>query len=232
MKRLRPSAALLVAAGAALLALLAYPVAAEAAIARFGVRAVAGALLVLGAVPLLARLALDLGGRLRIALQQGGTLVLAALALASGDGLWLLLFPALVNATLCGIFLASRREDPCIVESLVLWLQPRTPDFVRPYCRALAIVWGGIFGLAALAIAAAALFAPGAWRTAALSGYAGTVVAVSAAEFVFRKLWFRHYTSRPLDQWFARHFPAERTERGRRSLAHIERMTALGYHRK
>ena len=232
MKRLRPSAALLVAAGAALLALLAYPVAAEAAIARFGVRAVAGALLVLGAVPLLARVALDPGGRLRIALQQGGTLVLAALALASGDGIWLLLFPALVSATLCGIFLASRREDPCIVESLVLWIQPHTPDFVRPYCRALALLWGGIFGLAALAIAAAALLAPGAWRTAALSGYAGAVVAVSAAEFVFRKLWFRHYTSRPLDRWFARHFPAERTERGRRSLAYIERMTALGYHRQ
>jgi uncharacterized membrane protein len=222
---------LLITAGTALLALIAYPAAAEAAIARFGVRSVAGALLLLGAVPLLARVALDPGAGLRIALQQGGALVLAALALASGDRLWLLLLPALVSATLCVIFLASRREDPCIVESLVLWLQPRSPDFVRPYCRALALLWGGIFGLAALAITGAALLAPGAWRTAALSGYAGAVVAVSAAEFVFRKLWFRHYTSRPLDQWFARHFPAERTERGRRSLAYIERMKALGYDR-
>jgi uncharacterized membrane protein len=230
VKRLRPSAALLITAGAALLALLAYPVAAEAAIARFGVRAVAGALLVLGAVPLLARMALDPGGWLRIALQHGSPLLLFALALASGDELWLLLVPALVNALLCATFLASRREDPCIVESLVHWIQPHTPDFVRPYCRGLALLWGGIFGLAALAIAAAALLAPGAWRTAALSGYAGAVVAVSAAEFVFRKLWFRHYTSRPVDRWFARHFPAERTERGRRSLAYIERMRALGYH--
>jgi uncharacterized membrane protein len=231
VKRLRPSAALLIAAGASLLAMLAYPIAAEAAIARFGVRGVAGALLVLDAVPLLARVALDPGGRLRIALQHGGTLLLAALALASGDRLWLLLFPALVSATLCAIFLASRRQDPCIVESLVRWLQPHSPDFVRPYCRALALLWGGIFGLAALAIASAALFAPGAWRTTALSGYAGAVVAVSAAEFVFRKLWFRHYTNRPLDQWFARHFPAERTERGRRSMAYIQRMKALGYDR-
>jgi uncharacterized membrane protein len=231
VKRLRPSAALLITAGAALLVLVAYPAAAEAAIARFGVRAVAGSLLLLDAVLLLARFALDPGRQLRIALQQGGTLVLGALALASGDRLWLLLFPALVNATLCGIFLASRREDPCIVESLVLWLQPHTPDFVRPYCRALALLWGAIFGLAALAIAAAALLAPGAWRMAALTGYAGAVVAVSAAEFVFRKLWFRHYTSRPLDRWFAHHFPAERTARGRRSMAYIERMKALGYHR-
>lgn len=230
MKRLRPSAALLVTAGAVLVALLAYPVAAEAAIARFGVRSVAGALLVLGALPLLARLALEPGGRLRIALQQGGPEVLAALAIASGNGLWLLLVPALVNAILCWILLASLREDPCLVESLVLWIQPHTPDFVRPYCRALALLWGAIFGLAALAIAAAALLAPGAWRTAALTGYAGAVVAVSAAEFVFRKLWFRHYTSRPLDQWFARHFPAERTARGRRSMAYLERMKALGHH--
>jgi uncharacterized membrane protein len=222
----------MVAVGAALLALLAYPVAAEAAIARFGVRAVAGALLGLAAIALAARVALDPRGWLRSLLQEGGALALAALALASGDRLWLLLFPALVSATLCVIFLESRRDDPCLVESLVLWLQPRTPDFVRPYCRALALLWGVIFGLAALAIAAAALLAPEAWRTAALSGYAGAVIAVSAGEFVFRKLWFRHYTSRPLDQWFARHFPAERTERGRRSLAYIERMKALGYHRE
>ena len=230
MKRLPPSAALLVAAGISLLALIAYPVAAEAAIARFGVRAFAGALMALTAVTLLARVALDPGGWLRIALEEGGALVLAALALATGDRLWLLLFPALVNAILCVILLASRRQDPGIVETLVLWLQPRTPDFVRPYCRGLALLWGMIFGLAALAIAAAALLAPEAWRSAALTGYAGAVVAVSAAEFVFRKLWFRHYTSRPLDRWFARHFPAERTARGRRSLAYLEQMKALGYH--
>lgn len=228
---LRPSAAHGVAALAALLAVVAYPFAAELAIARWGVRALAGAVLALGAATLLARALLDRAHWKGALLEHGGALLLAALALASGREVWLLLFPVLVNATLFGVFLASRRQDPCIVEEVARWIEPHLPPFVGPYCRTLTLLWAGFFALAAAAIAAVALLRPEAWRAAALPGYFGVLLALSAVEFVFRKVWFRHYTRRRIDQWFARHFPAHETERGRRSLAYIQRMRELGYHR-
>jgi hypothetical protein len=53
--------------------------------------------------------------------------------------------------------------------------------------------------------------------------YAGMGV-LQAAEFFVRKLWFRNYTSRPLDRLLSRLFPAENTAPGRRSLAYIQEM--------
>lgn len=226
----RPSAAQGVAAATAALAVVVYPFTADALLARWGVRALAGAVLALGLASLLARAALDPGKRRNAILEHGGVLALATLALASGDVLWLLLFPVLINATLCSVFLASLREDPCIVEEVARWIEPHLPDFTRSYSRVLTGLWSGFFALASLGIGAVALFDPEAWRTASLSVYFGAVAVLSVLEFVFRKVWFRHYTSRRIDRWFARVFPPERTERGRRSLAYIQRMRELGYH--
>jgi uncharacterized membrane protein len=225
-----PSAAHVVAAAAAALAVVAYPFAAEAALERWGVRAVAGAVLALGAASLVARAALDRRHLRAAVLEHGAALVLAAMAFVSGGVVWLLLFPVLVNATLCVVFVASRRADPCIVEEVARWIEPHLPDFTRGYCRALTLLWSGFFALAALGIGAVALADPAHWRTATLHVYFGTLAAVSLAEFVFRKIWFRHYTSRLVDRLFGRIFPADRTERGRRSLAYIQRMRELGLH--
>lgn len=142
----------------------------------------------------------------------------------------LLLLPALAHATLCAVFLASLRADPCIVERAARRIEPHLPDFTRGYCRALTLVWSGFFAVAAVGIAALALSGPTPWRSAALPAYAGAVACLSAAEFVFRKVWFRHYTRRRIDRLFGRLFPADRTARGRRSLAYLQRMRELGYH--
>jgi uncharacterized membrane protein len=162
--------------------------------------------------------------------EHGGVLGLAALALASGATVWLLLFPALVNATLCAVFLASLREDPCIVEEVARWIEPFLPDFTRGYCRAVTLLWAAFFAAQALAIGTVALLQPGAWRTVSGPLYFGVVGILSVLEFVFRKLWFRHYTRRGIDRLFARLFPSHRTERGRRSEAYLDRMRELGYH--
>jgi hypothetical protein len=45
----------------------------------------------------------------------------------------------------------------------------------------------------------------------------------AAAEFLVRKTWFRYYFhGGPFERFWAWLFPAERTARGRRSLAYIE----------
>lgn len=227
----RPTAAQGLAAGAAALAVVTYPFAADAVLARFGVRAVAAVLLAGGAAVLVARMRLDRRHPRSVLLEHGGVLALAALALASGATVWLLLFPALVNATLCVVFLASLREDPCIVEEVARWIEPFLPDFTRGYCRAVTLLWAAFFAVEALAIGVVALAQPSGWRTVSVPLYFGALAILSVAEFVFRKLWFRHYTRRPVDRLFARLFPAHRTERGRRSEAYLDRMRELGYHR-
>lgn len=226
----RPSAAHGVAAAAAALAVIGYPFVADAALDRFGVRPFAAAVLGLGALTLLARAALDRAHLRNVLLEHGGAVALGLLALISGSELWLRLFPVLVNATLCAVFLASRREDPCLVEEVARWIEPHLPPFVRDYCRVLTLAWAGFFAAAAIGIGAVALLDPASWRLAAVPAYFGVLFGLSAVEFVFRKVWFRHYTSRRIDQWFSRHFPAERTERGRRSLAYIQQMRELGLH--
>ena len=49
--------------------------------------------------------------------------------------------------------------------------------------------------------------------------------AVTGVEFLFRKTWFRYYArSGPVERLWSILFPAERTERGRRSMEYIRRM--------
>ena len=47
--------------------------------------------------------------------------------------------------------------------------------------------------------------------------------ALFAVEFLLRKLWFRFYGDGLADRILARVFPAERTAKGRRSLAYVRR---------
>jgi len=94
----------------------------------------------------------------------------------------------------------------------------------------LAGIWAGFFAAAAVGIAAVALLEPAAGLTTVLRVYTGAVALLFVSEFVFRKVWFRHYTSRRIDRLFERVFPAGRTARGRRSLAYIQRMRELGLH--
>jgi hypothetical protein len=59
------------------------------------------------------------------------------------------------------------------------------------------------------------------------------MAALAVVEYAVRKAWFRYYAGGPLDRLWATLLPAENSERGRRSLAHIRearaRMRAEGF---
>ena len=200
---------------------VAWPFVAEWLVVRFGVRALAAALFGVGALSLLgargalpAELAL---GRLDVA----GMAALVALALASGQRVFLLLVPAWVFVALARIFAASLRGGGSVIERVAFLMQPYAPDFIRPYCRGVTLFWAATFAANALAIAALALFAPLAWWRS----YTGWIewlglVVLSLAEFAVRKAHFRNYDDGPIDLLFERFFPADRSEMGRRASAY------------
>jgi uncharacterized membrane protein len=221
----RPSArqALLGLAFAA--AAVAWPFLADSLVELFGVRALAvtalavSALLVRGARGALPpELAL---GRLDSAVLLG----LVALAAVTGERVFLLLVPAWVYAALARIFAASLRGGGSVIERVAFMIQPYAPDFIRPYCRRVTAMWAGLFAANAVAVAALALFAPLEWWRA----YTGWIVwlafiAISAVEFVVRKAHFRNYDDGPIDLLLERLFPSEKTEMGRRAMAHKAEM--------
>ena len=153
-----------------------------------------------------------------------GALALVALAAATGDARCLRLVPAWVYASLAALFAASLRGPGSILERAARWLVPEAPEFIRGYCRALTGVWVAIFLAVALAVAGLALAADPAawWRFTARDAWLA-MGAFSALEFLVRKTWFRNYFhGGPFERLWSRLFPAERTARGRRSLAYIE----------
>jgi uncharacterized membrane protein len=204
--------------------LVAYPYFLDGALARFGVRSVCSALLVLGIV------SIALGARARAALgvvawPSLGIAVVLGVGAASGKRDALLLVPAFVYLGLAQTFRASLSREDSIIERCARYLVPETPDFVRPYCRALTWLWVGFFVACAAVIAGLALAGPaGAWQTVTGWGIYALMLAISALEFFVRKTWFRNYFyNGPFDRFWAKLFPAENTEQGRRSAAYIQR---------
>ena len=154
------------------------------------------------------------------------------LALASGDRFWLLFIPALVNFYLALLFASSRRDEMSIVERGARMLQPYLPDFTRSYCHVLSGCWAAFFLVFAILIAWAALSREVAsWRFFATTLYFGLITAISAVEFVHRKIWFRNYGIGPFDRFLQRLFPCEATERGLRSKAYMNHMHETLYGR-
>lgn len=225
--------------GLALLAgaLVVYPWAIDAALARFGVRPVAAALLALAL----------LGGGLRFAPSRmprdalprvpgfpAAIVALLLAALVSGDLRALVLVPAAVHLWLALLCAASLREPLSLMERAARFLQPRAPDFIRSYCRKLTALFAVLFAANAAVIAWLVLDgAPEARRAFSAWGVWTPMAAVSAVEYFVRKSWFRYYAGGLLDRLWAAWLPAENTERGRRSLAYIQQaraeMRAAGY---
>lgn len=113
------------------------------------------------------------------------------------------------------------------MERLARIVEEDAPDFIGPYCRAASGGWALLCAAIAAAIAAEALRGDAeAWRFAAGPGAVGVLAAALLVEFLFRKLHFRHYGSGPVDRALSALFPAERTERGRRSQAHLRARAA------
>jgi uncharacterized membrane protein len=220
-------------------ALLVYPWAIDAALARLGTRPVAGVLLGLALLGGASPLQLGRVTERRIDFPHvpgfpGAFAVLLAAALATGDVRCLLLVPAAVYLWLALLAAASLRQPPSLIERAALFLQPRAPDFIRPYCRKVTALWCALF--AATAVAIAWLVASGddeARRAFSSWGLWLPVGVLSAVEYGVRKAWFRYYAGGALDRVWAALLPAENTERGRRSLAYIRdaraRMRADGF---
>jgi hypothetical protein len=157
-----------------------------------------------------------------------------AAALLTGDVRFLHLVPAVVYlwlALLCG---ASLFEERSLIERAARFLQPRAPDFIRSYCRKVTALWCAVFAATAAVIAWLAIAGAGEARRAFSEwGLWVPIAILSALEYAVRKAWFRYYAGGPLDRIWAALLPAERTERGRRSLAYIQsaraRMRAEGF---
>lgn len=226
----RPPPLLLAGLAAAGVLLFAYPFLIEQAEARFGTRLVATAFVALGTLTFRKGPVIPLGdasrpfpvpflGGLRL-----GCLALLAGALVTGDRRWLLLIPAAIQIFLAAAFAASLREVP-VIERAARFLQPRAPEFIRPYCRKVTLVWAGLFAVNATLIGALVFAAtPDSWRAFAGWGVYALMGVVTGAEYFVRKSWFRYYGSHPIDRLWARLLPPEETERGRRSLAYIRQM--------
>jgi len=218
-------------------ALLVYPWLIDAALARFGVRPVAAALCVATAAGGLVRFGPRDGRRLELPRVPGFPAAIAALplaALATGDLRWLVLVSAAVHLWLCLVFAASLREPVSLIERAARFMQPRAPEFIRSYCRKVTALFALLFAGNAAAIAwLVAAGAGDARRWFATAGVWLPLAAVSLVEYAVRKAWFRYYAGGLLDRVWAALLPAENTERGRRSLAHIRRardeMRAAGY---
>lgn len=210
------------------LAAFAYPLVGELAIERIGVSATAGVLLAIALLGMALRLAVE-RKPVRLLAQNAGALALLGLAVATGDRLWLQLFPALINLYLAVIFAGSLATGSSIVERGARMLEPYLPAFTRGYCECLTGLWAAFFAANAIGMAVLAAGPADVWQRYTVVGYPVAVAVLSAIELVVRKLWFRNYGAGPLDRALARFFPAESTARGRRSLAYIRRLHAAGY---
>jgi uncharacterized membrane protein len=207
--------------------ILASPFVLRPATEHIGPRRVA-AFTLLGAVLALLTRGLPSGAGLGLSRTLlSGVVLLAGLAVGSGQLVFLQLLPALVYVHLIWIFARSLQEPVSLIGQMARRVDPKAPDFIDPYCRKLTLVWCGVFVINAAWISAFAL----AGRYDAWTWYSGALsylfmAAVQATEFVVRKAWFRHYGRGPLDRVFARLFPSENTPQGRRSLAYIQQMRA------
>ncbi|MCP3984571.1 MAG: hypothetical protein GY723_09275 [bacterium] len=212
--------------GLAMLGILlvaAYPFALEWALLRFGLRTVAVALLVSGAAGLAWRWRSITAPALRPT--QLAILGLLALAAVTGRRAPLLFVPAAIQLGLAGYFLASLRRGDSVVERMAHFMQPYLPDWIRPYCRVVTVLWAIFFLGNAVAIAwLASETDPARWKAWTGAGLYVTAFVLQGIETLFRKTWFRAFDEGPIDRLFARLFPPERTPRGRRSMEYIRRM--------
>ncbi|MCA8958884.1 MAG: hypothetical protein KDC38_00160 [Planctomycetes bacterium] len=142
-------------------------------------------------------------------------------AIVRGDPRWLLWIPSGGYLAVGSVFAWSIVRPPSVIERAAFWIQPRAPEFIRPYCRVTTGIWAVALiaiGSSAVALSVTTTFAETRqllrWTPLGLG-------ALALVEVVFRKIWFRHYKDGWVDRAFARFFPAERTERGRRSQAYL-----------
>jgi uncharacterized membrane protein len=201
---------------------LAYPFTVYFAYSRLGTRQLALLLLGLYAISVAVRYrgsAADLWALLR---QFAGIGLLIGIAVTTGNRTVLLFLPVVVNLFLFGTFSLSLRKGPPMIERFARMVEDDLPDFTIPYCRKVTIAWCMFLASNAVFMLALALAAPLSWW-ALYTGLISYLVigTLLAAEFVLRKIWFRHYGNGLANRIFRWIFPPQRTALGRRSLAYV-----------
>ncbi|MFN2425178.1 MAG: hypothetical protein ABR587_01880 [Candidatus Binatia bacterium] len=148
-----------------------------------------------------------------------------AFAMVSGSATALALLPAIVQAAVARLLLASLGDETTLIEKGARISHPLAPDFIGSYCRKLTAVWAAMFAASAAFIALCALGGfTDMHRTWTGWLFWALLSAFCVVEFFWRKSWFRYFGDGPLDRLLARAFPPANTERGRRSHAYLLRM--------
>lgn len=206
--------------GLAMLGAASYPLLLGSLLGAFGVRSVAAALALFAVASAIGRQHDSSGW---IVFARGVAIALAGTSVVTGSAAPLLLVPSFVYAVLGAIFFASLAGDVSLVERGARLIQPVAPDFIAGYCRRVTALWGALLLGHGVVLAIVAVFATqGTWRAAAGAYTWAGIAAVSAAEFLVRKTYFRNYWyGGPFDRLWARLFPADATPMGRRSAAYI-----------
>lgn len=204
-----------------LLAFLAYPIAAYAALRWLDVRGAGLALLALYG------LSIGLRGRGRRAeqvsllRQSAGIAVLVLAGIWTRDPRLLQLLPVFVNLYLLISFASSLLHGPPMIERFARLIEGELPAFTHSYCRKVTMLWCAFFATNAALISSLALYASlETWTLYTGLLFYLLLASLQGVEFVVRKLWFRYYPGGFADTFFERWFPPERTSNGRRSLAY------------
>lgn len=196
-----------------------FPWALDSVLARFGTRPTAAFLAVFVLITSSLRSRTPVASPFA-AVGLAGLLLGAAV---TDDRTFLRLVPAWIYVGLAWVAAASLSGGSSLIERGVRFLVPEAPEFIRDYCRVITALWAAFFLACAamigwLSIAGSAE----AWRTFTGRTVWGVMALLGAVEFFVRKTWFRYYfRGGPFDRFWARLFPAERTERGRQSLRAI-----------
>ncbi len=215
------------------LLLVAYPLAAAAAFEWWSPRAIAGVWIVLALAGIGLRRRIEGRPWSELALIATPGLSLLFWAAVSNAEFPLRLLPALVNATLAVVFIRTLSGEQSIIEMGARMIQPRLPDFTRSYCRLSTGVWAAFFIASALVIGRLAWLGPeSAWVAFTTQGYFIAMSVLGAAEFLVRKIHFRHYEGGLVDGIFGALFPAQNTAAGRRSAAFIAAQRAADLNRE
>jgi len=154
--------------------------------------------------------------------QHIGIVVIIGLAVVLDDRVYLLFLPVVMSLYLLFTFGSTLFRPPSMIERFARMMEDDLPPFTHPYCRKVTIVWCAFFLANAIGVALLAVYAPLSWWAV----YNGIIFYVLLGililgESVLHKIWFRYYGTSAFDVVLSRLFPAERTARGRRSLAYL-----------
>lgn len=131
------------------------------------------------------------------------------------------LVPAALSLLVCVRFARTLRPGavPQIEQFARAMETEPLPDFVLGWLRGVTRAWVAFLAINTLVCLALAVAAPvSAWALWTGAGVYLAMALLLAGEYAARKPHFRWYREGFADRLWARAFPAERTERGRRSL--------------